>query len=92
MTYNILGRQIEIVVVPDGDLSKMADQEHCLGLYQGDTIYLASSLTGEAKKRVLMHELVHVVFAVSGLTNLIDDKLEEAICDALESLVPYANI
>lgn len=86
IVINILGRDLRIIDIPNIDLDKMAGIEDCWGLFKGDSIYLATSLTGEQRKRVLIHELTHAVLAISGLTNLIEDKLEEAICDAMESL------
>lgn len=81
----ILGREIQVITVPDSDLSVMADLEGCLGLYKGDMIYIASSLQEPLRSRVIIHEAVHAVLSISGLTNLIEDKLEESICDAMET-------
>lgn len=86
MTVKILGRDIYIYVIPDGDLVKMTATEDCTGFFKDDRIYLANSLQEDQRKRVLIHELCHAVFSISGLTNLLEDELEEAICDALETL------
>lgn len=87
MSLIILGREIQIVTVPDAELHKMVDGEECLGLYKNETIYIASSLQGVARSRVIVHETVHAVLGISGLTNLIDEDLEEAVCDSVETLV-----
>lgn len=86
MTIKILGRDINVVMIPDGDLCKMADDEGCLGYFKNETIYIASSLTGAIKRRVIIHETTHAILSISGLTNLIEENLEEAIADAMESL------
>lgn len=87
MTIRIMGRDINIVVVPDTDLLKMADEEEgCLGFFKDDKIFIASSLQGAVKRRVIIHEVSHAIFTISGLTNLLEDNLEEALADAMESL------
>lgn len=87
----LLGRDINVIMIPDADLSRMNDMEECLGMYKDDIIYLASSLTGVNKKRILKHEIVHAILSITGLTNLIEDNLEEAIADAMENF-PNADL
>lgn len=91
MTLSILGRAIRVITISNGDLDKISGTENSLGLYMDDTIYLASSLQDEARRRVLLHEATHAVLTISGLTNLIEDNLEEAICDAVEALANVTN-
>jgi hypothetical protein len=85
-SIKILGRDINVVAVPDRDLQIMCESEACLGLFKDDTIYLASSLQGAVKMRVLKHEMIHAALTISGLANLLEEKLEEAIADCLENL------
>lgn len=51
-----------------------------------DVIYVWSGLEGGVFKRVLMHEVAHVILRVSGLSNILEDKMEEAVCDAFEGM------
>lgn len=81
----VLGRTVRIVAIPDGELCKIADTEECLGLFKDDTIYIATSLTGDRKLRVFRHEYAHAILCISGITNLLEEKLEETLCDLLEN-------
>lgn len=65
---------------------KKVDDGHAHGLTKGDEHYieLCSSLQGDAFERVLLHETMHGILYVSGLTELLDEKTEEAIVLALE--------
>lgn len=76
----ILGERIKITWLKD-DPAK----EHEAIFYPGnmsieiyDTVYWSKSL---------QHELIHAAFYVSGLSELLDDKLEEAICSCLENIL-----
>lgn len=40
-------------------------------------------------KTSLVHEMVHAVLEISGLTNLFDLSVEEAICRSMENLVDF---
>ena len=61
------------------------DGHECWGLYDSATrrIRLLRSLPLKQKWRILFHELVHVALIDSGLDNGIEDRLHEAICDAV---------
>lgn len=77
-------------VVSPAEIRKYADpDEELMGCFVQEerTIYLRSTIHGEARWRVLWHELMHVGLDDSGLRNGINPALEEAICDALTSLV-----
>ncbi len=86
MTIKVLGRDIQVVYMPGCDLNKISSTEDCLGMFKDDKIYIAAHLEGAQKRRVVLHEVVHAILHISGLTNLIEDSLEEAIADAMESL------
>jgi hypothetical protein len=81
----VLGRTIEVKLVED---LRIGDVE-CYGCYQGSTIQICTSKhsTHAAYHRTLMHERVHAILAISGITELLDGRTEEAICVAMESLV-----
>lgn len=86
MELRILGRKIQVRYVSDRELAQMTDESDVLGLFYNDTIYLSSSLTQEQARRVLFHEITHAVLNVSGLSNILKTKHEEAVCNAFESL------
>jgi len=87
----VLGRRIQVKHVALPELREIYPDpaEEILGWFsQSDScIYLWSGLEQDAYKRVLLHELTHSYIAVSGLSNLISDDQEEAICDLFESFV-----
>jgi Zn-dependent peptidase ImmA (M78 family) len=87
MEINILGRKICVRYVSDRELNQITKDTDCLGYFDNNTIFLSSSLSMEHSKRVLLHELAHAVMAITGLTNVIQNEQEEAICDAFESLL-----
>jgi hypothetical protein len=41
----------------------------------------------EYRLRTLVHEMVHAGLDVSGLTEILDEKIEEALCIAMEQVV-----
>lgn len=89
-----MGQKIEILAVSKKDLlekkQEFADSdEEVWGWFCPieRRIYIYSGLEEASFKRVLLHELTHVLFAISGLTNVIDDKMEEAICDLNENML-----
>lgn len=92
MNLTLLGRNIDVISMAPNDLEVISNQKGCLGYFDGTHIYLSSLLTGDEYSRVLVHEACHAIFAVSGLTNLLDDNLEEALCDALEGLIQCQHI
>ena len=84
------GGDVAVKVVSPAAIMKYADPgEELFGCYVQEerTIYLRSTIHGEPRWRVLWHELMHVGLEDSGLRNGLEHQLEEAICDALTSLV-----
>lgn len=89
---NVLGQRIKIKRVSGDTLSKNHgdDSENVHGIYSGTdrTISLATELTGDTFRRILLHEIFHAHLGVSGLSSAIDSsKLEEALCDMTESYI-----
>lgn len=74
--------QLQVCQIPD-DL----DGETVCG--DSDPINLVirinEKLDDHMKLNTLIHEITHQILAISGLHNLIDGKLEEAICDTMGS-------
>lgn len=50
-------------------------------------IFVRPELSQNVAEQVFSHELVHSVLLDSGLHNLLSDKMQEAVCDALVPLV-----
>ena len=46
----------------------------------------------EALVRTLLHEIIHPALIESGLSNLIEDPLQEAICDAIGGMLHTSGI
>jgi Zn-dependent peptidase ImmA (M78 family) len=81
----VLGRKIGVRFISDKELAQLTKDPECLGCFDGNTVYISSSVSQEHARRVLLHEISHVILAITGLTNLLGEGHEEAICDAFES-------
>lgn len=66
---------------------------HINGLCDPDsrTISLSSEISGGLRDEVLLHEVVHGIFFETGLCELLNGKLEEALCVALSKHLPKAG-
>ena len=49
------------------------------------TIRIDNTIPLDQQQKVLAHELTHAALRISGLNELIDDKIEEAICVLMET-------
>lgn len=90
MIVNLMGRSIQIKLVSKKALKKITgDNGDTVGYYSPPeaVIYLDKTLDAEARRRVLLHELMHATISLSGITHLLEDKMEEAICDVAENWV-----
>lgn len=65
---------------------KKVDDGNAYGLTKGGDhhIEIAGNLQGDAFERVLLHETIHAILYVSGITEILDEAKEEAIVLALE--------
>lgn len=82
-TITVLGREIQIVEVETVDLKDpdtLAEWRP-----EKDTIELTVDLEPSLRERCLKHEKFHAMLDISGLTNLLDPKLEEALCNLVEN-------
>lgn len=89
MKIQILGRDIEIFYVSSkrlNELSETSKDECCLGFFNGTAIYVDKDLDKEVEHRVLFHEICHVILSISGLSLVLKDDLEEAVCTVMESM------
>lgn len=91
LEINLLGRKIHVRYVSDKELAAIAKDIDCWGCFEGDVIYISTSVPQHRAKRVLCHEVTHAILSITGLTNLFEDKQEEAVCDAFESYVDIFN-
>jgi hypothetical protein len=73
------GRKIRVIL--DDDLD-----DH--GMYVHDTKKISINPTKEDPLATLLHEAVHAALAVGGLSEILEDKLEEAVCRAVELIAP----
>lgn len=86
MELRVLGRNVTVRFISDRELAQMTNDTDVLGLFYKDVIYLSTSLTQEQARRILFHEIAHAFLNISGLTNVLKHKHEEAICSAFEGL------
>jgi hypothetical protein len=89
-----MGRKVEICSVSKRELLERKQEfaeadEEVWGWFSPIEcrIYIYSGLEQEAYKRVLLHEITHAMYAISGLTNMVEEELEEAACDLNENLI-----
>lgn len=80
---NIGGRKIKIVLDPHSD-------DHGRYYHMGKTIIIDPEK--EDPHASLIHEMMHAALAAGGLTEILDEKLEEAICCAAELLAPCLKL
>lgn len=91
----VMGRKIEIKLIGENDLvahkynEKMDESMDVHAWYAPveQRIYIYSGLEPETFKRVLIHELFHVLMSISGQTHYFDDKQEEALADLAENFL-----
>lgn len=89
---NILGETIDIRLVSEEEVAKHMGENtadySAYGVYVpiDRTIYINKSLEPDQARKTLIHEIIHAHMSISGLTSILDDKVEEAVCTALESL------
>jgi hypothetical protein len=76
--------------IPIELVKKFTDDKHGIE-YQGEfdqhirRIRILKKLSREQAWQVLRHEWLHAVLFDSGLTNVLTDKLEEQLCDAIST-------
>lgn len=73
----IMGKNIPIIYKNMGT--------RVMGCYQDMAITLNTNRKAHWNKRVLFHEVLHAVLAISGITNLLSTNTEEAIVECLEN-------
>jgi Zn-dependent peptidase ImmA (M78 family) len=87
---NILGESIDIRLISEEELHRLidtrADEHEVYGAFLPGhrTIYINKSLEPEQIGRTLIHEVVHAHLSICGLSSLLEENMEEAVCVALE--------
>lgn len=80
--FDLLGTEFRVlsdVLGDDAGSSSQTDRE----------IFIDSRLSDCAKAEVFYHELTHMILDHSGLSEFIDDKLLEAICQQMGVALSY---
>jgi hypothetical protein len=80
---SIAGRKIRIILDPHSD-------DH--GRYYHDQRTIIIDPDKEDPHAALIHEMMHAALAAGGLSETLDEKLEEAICVAAELLAPVLKL
>jgi hypothetical protein len=80
-TVSILGKEFKI------QYPKKIDDGHTHGVTMGDSrlIKIASSSDDELFEDTLLHETIHAILYTSGVSEMLDERLEEAIVIAIEN-------
>jgi hypothetical protein len=79
MRLNILGR---LIVVKEAN-SVFHNSNECHGIYDDDSGTITISKRSNDKKLTLLHEVIHATFARNGMHQVLNDEVEEIICDTL---------
>lgn len=80
-SINVLGQEVRVIY----DHTTLKKDE--LGLFDSTnmTIYILPSLIGHPiHKNVIIHELSHAIFHITGASHSLGDGVEELLCTALE--------
>lgn len=77
----IFGQIYDVVRNP----ATVSEAGNVIGLFDYDArrIYISNDVAIDAQLESFYHEVVHAILSHSGLTNLLDEKMEEAVCSAL---------
>jgi hypothetical protein len=80
-TVNVLGQKFKIKYLHPDDM----DDCHGQLFLNSREIRIDSMQPLDEMKRTIIHEVMHAVLGVSGVSEKLDPKTEEAICVAMES-------
>lgn len=77
----ILGHkyQVQVTQIPDEDSTTVCGISDHIEY----TIKINECLSQEMRLNTLIHEICHQILAISGLTKLLRDNMEESICESL---------
>lgn len=95
-SVTLFGRKITICIVSESKLRKVSESkpdETVYGYYEdiSRTVYLNETLQPEQLRTVLLHELMHAILSIGGVSNILSEKVEESICNATEAFIDLFN-
>lgn len=81
----VLGKSVKISYVSKSELK--AHGEDLWGVYlpEGPEILIYKHLAVKRRLEVLRHEVMHAMLDISGLSTILNEKEEEAICNLVEN-------
>lgn len=84
MKIELMGVELDVRLVSPEQL------DDAYGAYTNmqELIILDETLKEKQLQRVLLHELVHATLNLTGVSEILEDSQQEAVCVALENLVP----
>jgi len=77
---SVLGHRLKVIHEP------LAESDEVWGKFDSDTmtIHLCDSLTPDRRESVLLHEVIHAALFITGHSELMEERKEEALVLALE--------
>lgn len=82
-SFDVLGKKVKVIF---RDMNEEGVCGHFI--YGEDLIEINNKLTSETQEITIMHELIHSVFARSGVHNAkISADIEEIICDQVSKVI-----
>lgn len=85
LQIKILGRPIEVTYTSKAAIEMLANEPDALGFFDGSTIFIRQSLNEQERARVFLHEAFHVMLMVGGLSSVLEELAEEAVCTLAEN-------
>ena len=84
-TISLLGKELSVSRKPLVD---------CYAEYKHDSneILVDTKCPEHLVWGVLLHEITHAILTITGVAELLDEKLEEAICVSMENLGPIVQL
>lgn len=79
-SVNVFGKDIPI----EYKAIELNDDDKPFGLYKLEKIIIDEKLKDDELRDTILHEMIHACLDISGLTELLSDEQEEAICCNLE--------
>lgn len=79
------GKKVRVVVK---DVLRADDGEEAFGLFSDGLIELSRETPADEQVATLLHECIHAALAISGVGEILDGKVEEAVCRAVELIAP----
>ena len=70
------------------DELKSDDGEEAFGLFSDGLIEISKETPQDEMVATLLHESIHAALRVSGVSQLLNEQLEEAVCRAVELIAP----